>query len=485
MKHFYPPKREKGRFLELKKYKDIYDGDHINVFNHQKPHLYINNINKKILYIAVNLAAKISEYYSSLILGDGIFFDVDDNGVQEQVNEIVNQNDFDITLLEGAIDQSRYGYFLLRVRTGTLEGEEGKAIIEQVPNDQFVIEFTHDLKAKIKRLELFAFIRMMNEKGKEIKYLFKEIYLYPNGKVEEEEVELRKELWRVDINNQPEEKVNLEILDPNLSGKDSEMTGLNFIPARLINNSKPSGVNFGKSDYKDLMDLFEELNDKVSMISKQLMKHMNSKIAVPQNTLDDDGNLRASEADIFEVADGEHPPSYIVNSNPQIDQGFKHIEHIIRDIAAIAQMPLQSLGFDTKGGVESPEGFKLKNFETEQRINKKRLYMDTPLQFIINTALFLESETDKQKIEVVWSDVLPEDLKITTEVLALQVNSGLKSKETAIKELQELDEEQLEEEIARIAEDNKINATNLNELILPSAEPVEEVTPTNPLLDNL
>lgn len=478
-KHF-PPKREKVRFSMIKKNRAIYDGDHRAIFNRDKKHLYIDHRRKKILYIAVNLAAKISEYYSSLILGDGVFFDVDNDKIQEQVNAIVKDNDFFITLLEGAIDQSRYGYFVLRVREEEdVEGNK-KAVIEQVPDDQFVVEFTHDLKPKIKSITLFAFLKIEDDKGKERKYLFKEIYFYPNGKVEREEVFITNELWLLDKNDDSVKKVNLALLDSEI--KEEIRTGINFIPIRIINNSKPSEFNFGKSDYKDNESLFEELNDKVSMVSKQLQKHMNSKMAVPQGTLDQDGNVKASEADIFEVGGDEMIPQYITNSNSQIDQAFKHIESTIREIAAISQMPLESFGFDHKGGVESPEGFRLRNFETQKRIEKKRLYMESHLQFIINTSLLFEGTKEKQKIDVKWSNVLPEDEKLKTDILSLQVASELKSKRTAIKELQKIDEAQLDEEIERIKQDSVAGTASLNEETLPSAQ---TLTTANALIDNL
>jgi len=463
MQKEFPPKYDLERLENFKKHKDIYDGELYKWVEKEVQHLKIDEKHKRILYIAVNFAGKISRYFSSLILGeDGFYYDVDDDTTQEKVNEIYSRNKMDIKVYQSCIDQSRFGYFFLRVRRNP---KDNLSVIEHIPNDRITIEWEGSMENRIRKATLFSYVTLMDGNGKETKYLYKEIYYYPNNAIEAETVNIKYELWSLTKENKPDAQVPLSIYDASL--QENVVTDIDFIPVFLVNNPTDSSNVFGKSDYIDLIPLFKELNERVSGVAKQLMKHMNSRIAVPRGTLDRDGKVKMSESELFEVGQDGTTPSYIVNANPQIDQAFKHIESILRYISAISQVPLESFGIDQKGGVESPEGFKLRLFETIQRVNSKRLFLYNPLIEVIKTALLLENVQD-QKIDIVWSEPLPEDAEKKIKVLSLEVSSELKSKRTAIKELQELDEKQLEVEIARIEEDSNVNQPTGDGVTLPS-----------------
>ena len=74
------------------------------------------------------------------------------------------------------------------------------------------------------------------------------------------------------------EKVELAIYSSDLP--EEETTDLDYIPVFQIDNFKTVKERFGISAYESVMNHFEELNDRITQISVQLIKHLNAKVAV-------------------------------------------------------------------------------------------------------------------------------------------------------------------------------------------------------------
>ena len=444
----FPSKDDFHRLAILRKYKQLYEGEHYKVFGLKN--FYVDGKRKeKLLYIAVNLPATICDYYADMVVGEGVFFDVQDPDKQTVVNEIVEDNDLNVAIYESAITQSNCGFTVFRVRRN--EEDPNKAVIEEVPVDQYFPQYSGTINPKLEEVCLASFVHIIDERGKKQKCLYKQVYSFN----ESGEVMFEHQLWTVNSQGEAEEPKSLALLDPSLpEGKQN--TGFTEIPVWQINNSKTSRDLFGKSDLKDPEPLFEELNNRVTQISIQLIKYLNAKMAVPQDTLDENGEVKASEADMIEVGNGEFVPQFITNSNPQIDKGFEQIEFLIRQISAITKVPMDALGLDASSGAEKVEAMKIRLFNTTRKVNRKRVYMDQPLIDMMEFALEIQEAAleEGQNIKLIWDDVLPVDDLAITNALVQQTAAGLKSKKTAVKELQEIIDEELDEELAEIQRDN-------------------------------
>jgi hypothetical protein len=223
--------------------------------------------------------------------------------------------------------------------------------------------------------------------------------------------------------------------------------------------------------------LFDEINNRITQISVQLIKHLRARIAVPSGTLDQDGAIKVSESDIFEVGDGDKMPQYITNSNPMIDAGFTQLDKLILLVSSITKIPAEEMGYPGKGGAEKPEAMRIKLFSTLRKVSRKRIYMEQVIIDMMNLALILKGITppsDKNKFDlrVKWTDALPTDENLLTDRLNSQVDGGLKSKRKAIKELQDIYDDDLDAEIAQIELEN--------EPVIPSFNrPAQERPPSN------
>jgi hypothetical protein len=441
----FPSKKEKQRLILLKEYEELYDGDHYSQFG-IKDYFVDGQEKEKKLYIAVNLPALISEYYADMVVADGVFVDSDQEEVQEVLNDLYADNSLDVAFYESSINTSKSGFSVFRVRLNELE----KVVIEEIPVDQYFPQVDGSIV-------LASYITLVsNLDQKKTKFLYKQIYKQDSP---EANVMLHHELWKVDSSKQPTQKVAVTEYMSNVK-TDVQDTGYPVMPVFQINNAKSSKSMFGKSDYKDPKPLFDEINNRVTQISVQLIKHMKARIAVPPGTLDQDGDIKVADTDVFEVGDGDKMPQYITNSNPLIDSGFKQLDKLILLVSSITKIPAEEMGYPGKGGAEKPEAMRIKLFSTLRKVSRKRIYMEQVIKDMMSLALKMsdlkpEKDNGKFDLRVKWTDALPIDENLLTERLSEQVTGGLKSKRKAIKELQDIYDEELNNEITLIEEENQ------------------------------
>jgi hypothetical protein len=231
----FPNEKEKKRLEALRKYEELYDGEHYALFG-IKDYFVDGTKEQKKLYIAVNLPALISEYYADMVVADGIYVDTEDEAIQEAINEIYSTNSLDVAFYESSITTSKSGFSVFRVRVDAFE----RVIIEEIPVDQYFPQADGSI-------ELASYITLISTlDGKKHKFLYKQVYsqLTPGSNVI-----LTHELFKVNNQKQPTERVAVtEYMD---IVSDTMDTGLPIMPVFQINNSKSSKSLFGKSDYKD------------------------------------------------------------------------------------------------------------------------------------------------------------------------------------------------------------------------------------------
>jgi hypothetical protein len=448
MPNGFPTNQDIARIKQLEEYKKLFDGLHDQVFDIKD--LFQKDLEKqKLLYAIVDLPALISEYFADLIIGTGVLFDVEDKEIQNKTNEIAKANDFDVLLYESGLSQSEYGFVPIRLRN-----DNGKAVIEQIPASQFFPVWSNDIKPVIESFVLAAYIEMGTSDMPDI-YLYKEVYSKDGDRVV-----IERQLWTVDSEGKQDKQVTLSKYDESLS--ESENTGFNVYPIWQINNLKTAEDLFGRSDYYNVKSQLEIINEALTQIRIELRKNLYSRIAVPQGTIDKNGKIKVSEADIFEVGIGDKMPAYIQKDNPLIEEAFNEINFHLRMISAITKIPVESLGLEGKGGVEKVEAMRLRLFNTEKKVQRKRVYFTKALEEMMSMALAIEGVKDAS-VNIVWDDILPVSEIEQTDILERQVGAKLKSQRKAVKELQNLDDELLDKEMQDIEGDNTVKLDSITE----------------------
>jgi hypothetical protein len=125
---------------------------------------------------------------------------------------------------------------------------------------------------------------------------------------------------------------------------------------------------FAESDYVDIIDIVQDINDRQSQISVEFIKHLGSKISLPKSYFDTMKNLRMGELlkgkddgneamnaisstidnfDYITHGDGESPAQYITKDSGMLEKAFTKIERDIRAISTFTAIPIYMLGLET------------------------------------------------------------------------------------------------------------------------------------------
>jgi hypothetical protein len=342
----------------------------------------------------------------------------------------------------------------------TVRQKDKAAIIEEVPYDNYYPDFTGvRLGEEPRQIVIASYIDLVNPKNqKKETFLYKQIHRLENGKGK-----IVHELWTTTPDMKQSQLTELALFSADLPAE--EDTELDYIPIFQIDNFKTVKERFGISTYESVMNLFEEINDRITQISVQLIKHLNSKVAVGEGVLSKKGEIDSTQ-DIFLVEKGDIVPQYITNSNPLIEEGFKQIEGLIRQICTVTQTPASFLGLDDKGGVEKVETAKLRMAAFLKKIKRKQRSYEAKLVDILKTALFFEGAKkfpDNVDISFAWDLGLPRDLFTEAQTHQIMVESGMESKETAIRELKGFDGETLQNELDKIEKQNEMSTYQMDQ----------------------
>jgi hypothetical protein len=450
----FPTNDDFNRVAKLNNYYNVFKGLHSKVFK-LKSYFEEDTRKKTLLYLAYNVGQIISLTAADFLFGEQLKIQTneseDQKPMEKKINAIIQNNYLDEKLYQSAVMQDLAGFAIITVRQ-----KDKVAIIEEVPYDNYYPDFTGvRLGEEPRQIVIASYIDLINPKNqKKETFLYKQIHKLENGKGK-----IVHELWTTTPDMKQSQLTELALFSADLPAE--EDTELDYIPIFQIDNFKTVKERFGISTYESVMNLFEEINDRITQISVQLIKHLNSKVAVGEGVLSKKGEMDSTQ-DIFLVEKGDIVPQYITNSNPLIEEGFKQIEGLIRQICTVTQTPASFLGLDDKGGVEKVETAKLRMAAFLKKIKRKQRSYEAKLLDILKTALFFEGAKkfpDNVDISFLWDLGLPRDLFTEAQTHQIMIDSGIESTETAMREMKGLDGEALQNELERIAKQNELTPT--------------------------
>jgi len=176
--------------------------------------------------------------------------------------------------------------------------------------------------------------------------------------------------------------------------------------------------------------------------------------------LDQHGQLNRSSMDakMFEKAPGGQGDNAvdIITWDASLGASFQQIDTMIDQVFFTSRLSNAITG-RSKGGTDaSGRSLKWQSVSTIAMMNRKKRYAGDFLKTFVNQwSKLQENEIEKKLIAIEYQDGLPIDETETTENIIAQVNAGLMSRDTAIKKLQELDDDQAREELAKIEADQQ------------------------------
>ena len=221
---------------------------------------------------------------------------------------------------------------------------------------------------------------------------------------------------------------------------------------------------FNQSDYVDLADLFQEINDRGSQISVEMIKNLTSKMSVPawfkdainaQKLRKGNDKMFVENPDFLIHNPWETPAQYITKDAEYLNMTLdKYIPMLLKFIWFVAGIP-SALLYNAIFWGNAPVGTTDKERQVfYSRIDSKqqRIYNQLQKMFVLLMKYLWESveyPTIRFKRPTVY------DISERTVTAIQQINAGIMSKESAIAYTMGYDEVEVQEELNRINNQEK------------------------------
>lgn len=455
----FPTVTEAERINTIQKYNRLYETRHDLVFNLHD--LITKHFKKKneIIYISHALPAKITDFYGDFVQGDddrlqiALALSEDDESDDTLLEQFIDDNDLIEMIFDIGSNQSQYGYdVLLGYKT-----DDDKYLIQQVPADQYFPQSDGSV--------IFAsIVRDPNDANPDVKAR-KKFYFIQHYYLENNKLQIKRSAWTLNSEGRIGDKIGYEILGNELP--EEEVIDVDEMPIAQIDNGRKTRWGFGKSDYVDVMPQIEEINEKTTQVSIQLLKNMNAKLILPdvKGTHDEEGNPIEVDT-IYIPPEAKAQAQYVLNTNPMVEQTFVHVDKQLRMVSTVTGVPLFELA--DKAQPEKVESLRIKMFSAMRRTNTKRSRIKRGLRKILRVGYKLFGDELENAIDIQFSDVLPTDPLVEAQVEQTKVDAGISSRRSAMKRVENYTDEEVDAELEQINEENiqsgAVNANNAPQL---------------------
>lgn len=425
----WPPPSEAERLQKYEQNRLLWEGRHEHVFKAAFQRLLRDEDRMSIEFV-LNWPKRLSTLWADLLLGETptVSAGEADSAEQQAVDRLIEENDFWNTAYEGVIDISRYGTGVFKVRF------DGRGIIEAIPPSLWFPVFDPDnIKSVIAHVIGWAY---GGEQDRRLK-----MEIHTPGYIEHREYAMKGDaIGELLTNEQP------------------TATGVPYPLIRPVHNLSTTDNPFGADDYSDLDSIIQELEVRIAQVSRILDKHSDPNMYGDEAALEQDeqGNwVFRGGGKFFPVSSGGVTPGY-VTWDGQLDAQFRTLDWLMEQFYALSETSPAAFGQLKQGLAESGSALKRLMLAPIAKVNRVRMRLDPALKDVLWYAAELEraqgvsGAVQLGDISIAWNDGLPDDPREETELTVQQVDAGLMSQETAIKHLQRLEGEQLEEEVARI-----------------------------------
>jgi hypothetical protein len=443
IKKNFPSNVEIKRIQTLRKYERLNENDQESIFG-------LHDIIKKqyskltdIVYLAHAIPSRINEFYGDFVQGDTDRMAINliggNDAEGKEVDAIIENNELIEEIYTYAYNQSQYGYEVL---LGYLDDEQNFKI-QSVPKDQYFPQADGTV--------IFAtYIFDPSDTSENTKDRKKLLYTQ-NYELAGKDVKIERRLWELDGDGKADIAVDLSKANISVDAEET-ISDLGVLPIVQIDNGKKTKWGFGRSDYADIMPQLQEVNERRTHISTQLLKNLDAKMQLPvlEELRTEDGKLKPFD---YLMTDGEQGEAkYITNTNALIEDTEKHVEKNLQFISWTSAIPMFEL---LKSNMpERVESMRIQLFSSERKTNRKRSRITKGLQNIIKIGYKMKNSADLTgAIEIKYSDVLPTDSLVEVEEETAKIDGGLSSKRSAMKRLENFTDAEVDAEIELIKQE--------------------------------
>ena len=420
------------------------------------------------LYIPVNLGRAITRIFKDYVIGMWFAVDFGKDETNEKFVELSDKIKLKLVLDEAITNQSAIGYSVVRVRKVIRNGQELPRL-EFIPLPNYCADLTgmgigdefEDIR------EHYIFSVQKDEQGK--KYMYVDRYeKQENGGwigYYGEKWDYNKDfVFKDKIADGREERLD----DLPLFIFNNDLTNPNVVDemdTRLVQQKGFVGEiprYFNQSDYVDLADLIQEINDRGSQISVEMIKNLTSKMSVPAWFKDalNAQKLRkekqfSDNPDFLIHNPWEQPAQYITKDANYLNMTIQqYIPMLLKFIGFVAGIP-SALLYNAIFGGNAPVGTADKErqvFYSRVESKQQRIYNSLQRLFVF---LMKYEGIDAEYPTIRFKRPAVYDINERTMTAVQQMNAGIMSKESAIAYTMWYDEVEVQEELDKIAQEEK------------------------------
>lgn len=470
----FPPECHVKRIERYREHKRLFLGHHYDVF--ERVHNRLAKTQRDILYTSANLAGILCKKSADLLFGESPVYSVgiDDNSPEQgAIERIVRENDLNIINYESALCNAYRGDSFYKIRYGQRYGGVLGSDID--PFRVFIeaqnAEYVFPQEDAMNATQIVAYHIAYPERAPQCtastvtrqEWIIHAESHYPNRIVYRK---FRANPLNIDFQgNVTTWKMYAEITE----ARHEVETGVPFPLVVHVPNYSTDDTWEGIDDLTELKPMFDELNNRLSLIATILDKHSDPAIVVPAGSMEDgeDGRpiFHTGRDKVFEAMDkNEVVPQYITWDG-QLQAAFEEIKTLVDLILTVAEIPPVALGRDNSG-TSGASGLSIK-FRMQSllsKINRKRQYYDKGLRHVLLIAQLLEQaqasvDYDVTDVRIKFKDGLPDDEYEQAQIYSIRLGGKPTiSQRTAIMHLEGYTEEQAQSELDRIEAEEKATA---------------------------
>lgn len=453
----WPPPTEAERLGRYAQNRLLFEGKHELVYKDWIR--LLREDQQATLEMVLNWHKRLTTLFADLLLGEPPRITAGDQGSQEQevVERIVEDNSLFNIAYEVALDVSRYGTGIFKVRY------DGRAIIEgQQPAIWFPVVSPDNIKEIQAHVLAWTYEEDTQERGVTVTKKYLKTEVHEKGKI-------TTSLYSLNNNT----------ISALLKQEETETDVDEFLVVP-VNNILTTDRATGLDDYSDLDSIIQALEVRVAQIERILDKHADPNMYGPDTALEQDPATGQwgyrGGGKYFPVGQGEQPPGY-VTWDGQLEAAFRQIDLLMEQLYILSETSAAAFGQLKSGLAESGTALRRLMMAPLAKVNRIRMRFDPALKEVLWLASMLEKAQGMdgavvlENIHIDWKDGLPNDENELTQNETQRYTAGLTSLESSLKRLYGLEGEALQQEIERIKSEQtgQVNS-ELPTVTLPEAE---------------
>ena len=426
----WPPADELARLQKYEENRLLFEGKHELVFKDWIR--LLREDQKAMLLLVLNWHKRLSTLWGDLLLSEPprLTSGKEKSTEQQEIDDINEKSSLINTAYQVVLDMSRYGTGLFNIRDGIVDLTQPQFWFPVVSEDN------------VKKVLYHVLAWTVTDNVDQTKQYLR-VQVHSKGQFEKREYNIASGKIKT------------------LISSETVKTGLSDFAIIPVHNTVTSDRYYGMDDYNDIDGIIQEIEVRVSQISKILDKHSDPNMYGDESALEVDPDTGEEKfrggGKYFPVQPGGTPPGY-VTWDAKLESNWKEIDILMQQLYIISETSEACFGQLKQGMVESGSALKRLMIAPLAKAQRLRMQLDPALKKAVKLCSQIgNTDLSRASVNIAWQDGIPSDDKEQAEVMAIRTGAtgGARtvSVYTAIKRQDNMSDAEVEEEMNRIAED--------------------------------